>query len=505
MGVWPGVPGVRRFGLRCLTLAVLISAVASPGWATPRYGRPGTYAVDGSPIGVRAGAIDTRSGFDLLTANQAGAEGPSLSFLYNRGLGSFFPEQRMGLSSAYIVQAVAAGDFNADGRDDFAVAVDDVGVFSIRTTVLVLLNNAPNNAAVGTCPAFDLDGNGRRDDQRADRRRQQRAERLRGAGDLTLREGTVRYADRTRRCTSPLIAIVLVLCCSPALRARRPTRRPRRRPTRRPIRATDTDDGHRDRHGRRRPRPTRRPTPPPPTNTATATDHTRPTPRRRPTRRPTRRRRSTPRPTRRRRPTRRPTPPPDRHADATPRRDQHGDRDRHADQHRRHRRPTRRPTPHVHQHGDGDGHQHARRTPHLHRDADGDADQHAADRAHQPRLRQRPAGQHGEHHRDAGHRRPAGRRRRQRHHLRQHRAQPEHRQLRGEPGADADHLRRRRRHGGQPDHHPHPRARRAAQHRSDAGRAALHLHLRHPAQRLAQHVSAHRRRTTSRRIPTAST
>jgi hypothetical protein len=113
-----------------------------PGWAAPRFGRPGTYSVDGSPVGVRAAVIDAQVGRDLLTANEAGAEGPSLSFLYNRGLGSFFPEQRMGLSAAeYTVQAVAAGDFNADGRDDFAVAADDISVFPVRAAVLVFINN----------------------------------------------------------------------------------------------------------------------------------------------------------------------------------------------------------------------------------------------------------------------------------------------------------------------------------------------------------------------------
>ena len=113
----------------------------------PRFGRPGTYAVDGSPIGVRAGAIDSSSALDLVTANEAGQEGPSLSFLFNRGAGSFLPEQRMGLSAGnYILQAVATGDFNADDRDDVAVAVDDISVFPVAM-VLVYLNDGDGFAA----------------------------------------------------------------------------------------------------------------------------------------------------------------------------------------------------------------------------------------------------------------------------------------------------------------------------------------------------------------------
>ncbi len=54
----------------------------------------------------------------------------------------------MALSPAtYILQAVATGDFNADGRDDFAVAVDDIGVFPVRAAVLVYLNNGNGFAA----------------------------------------------------------------------------------------------------------------------------------------------------------------------------------------------------------------------------------------------------------------------------------------------------------------------------------------------------------------------
>ena len=80
---------MRRVVFPCLLGMVLTCAAVSPGWAMPRFGRPGTYVVDGSPVGVRAAAIDSQAARDLLTANEAGEQGPSLSFLINRGLGSF--------------------------------------------------------------------------------------------------------------------------------------------------------------------------------------------------------------------------------------------------------------------------------------------------------------------------------------------------------------------------------------------------------------------------------
>jgi hypothetical protein len=119
----------------------VVCALASPGWAAPRFGRPGVFPVDSGPIGVRAAAIDSQSGRDLVTANATGDEGPSLSLLLNRGAGSFFPEQRMSLGTDMSTpQGIATGDFNADGRDDLAVLVQDVSMLPSRAEVLVYLN-----------------------------------------------------------------------------------------------------------------------------------------------------------------------------------------------------------------------------------------------------------------------------------------------------------------------------------------------------------------------------
>jgi FG-GAP-like repeat/EF hand len=131
-----------------LIWAMWLCVVASPGWAAPRFGRPGTYAVDGSPVTIDAGAVDAQAGREVVTANEAGAEGPSLSILSNRGQGSFFPEQRVNVdASTYILHAVAVGDFNADGAADLAAAVDDITAFPIRGSVLVYLNDGTGGFA----------------------------------------------------------------------------------------------------------------------------------------------------------------------------------------------------------------------------------------------------------------------------------------------------------------------------------------------------------------------
>lgn len=137
-------PGGRRAGRFCLFfgLAALCSCLPSAAVAAPIFGAPATYHTDGSPVGVEAGAIDTQSGLDLIVGNEAGEMGGSLSFLSNRGLGSFFPETTRMIDSTFTVHAIAAADFNNDQHTDIAVAVDEPDpFFFIRGAVLVYLND----------------------------------------------------------------------------------------------------------------------------------------------------------------------------------------------------------------------------------------------------------------------------------------------------------------------------------------------------------------------------
>lgn len=108
--------------------------------AAPLFGRPASYTVDGEPLGVGALERDGEQGVDIATANATGEDGPSLSFLVNRGDGSFFPETRINVSG-YSFQTAAMADFNGDGRGDVAV-VGDIIAFPVRGVVLVFLAQA---------------------------------------------------------------------------------------------------------------------------------------------------------------------------------------------------------------------------------------------------------------------------------------------------------------------------------------------------------------------------
>lgn len=100
------------------------------------------YQIDGSALRVVAGDIDAKNGIDLVTGNDTGENGPSLSILLNSGQGKFQPEVRKNLDASQdLLQAVAAGDFNHDGATDIAVATDDLSVFPTQTVVSVFRNN----------------------------------------------------------------------------------------------------------------------------------------------------------------------------------------------------------------------------------------------------------------------------------------------------------------------------------------------------------------------------
>jgi hypothetical protein len=116
---------------------VMRSAVAAP-----LFGMPSTYQIDSSPLRIVTGDIDAKNGIDLITGNDTGENGPSLSILLNRGDGTFQAEVRKNLdASRDLLQAVAAGDFNGDGATDIAVAIDDLSIFPTQTVVLVFRNN----------------------------------------------------------------------------------------------------------------------------------------------------------------------------------------------------------------------------------------------------------------------------------------------------------------------------------------------------------------------------
>jgi hypothetical protein len=113
--------------------------------AAPLFGRPATYDVDGAPLGVGSLELNGGQGLDVATANGTGEEGPSFSFLINRGEGSFFPETRT-VVNGYSFQTAVMADFNADGRGDIALAADNIA-FPVRGVVLVFLNEGDGTFA----------------------------------------------------------------------------------------------------------------------------------------------------------------------------------------------------------------------------------------------------------------------------------------------------------------------------------------------------------------------
>ena len=106
--------------------------------AEPPLGAPVVLPVDGGPTGIATADVNADGAPDLITLNEAGEDGPSLSVLLNNGNGSFRPEERLNLpGSRYLAAAMAAADLDGDGFGDLAVAVNDIRTFPPVAAVLV--------------------------------------------------------------------------------------------------------------------------------------------------------------------------------------------------------------------------------------------------------------------------------------------------------------------------------------------------------------------------------
>lgn len=146
-----------RAGLRQGVVAIGLLALPAAAGAAVLLGSPARLAVDGSPLAVALSDVDADGALDVITANESGGDGPSLSVVHGRGDGSFAAEERLNLDpSRYLVQSVVGGDFDADGKGDVAVAVDDLAAFPPHASLLVYLNDG--NGQFGRPSRYGLDG-----------------------------------------------------------------------------------------------------------------------------------------------------------------------------------------------------------------------------------------------------------------------------------------------------------------------------------------------------------
>lgn len=163
----------QRIGASIFVYLSLWTAPAAV-FATP-FGSAVSLGVDGAPIAVAAVDIDGDGALDLITANQSGSSGPTLSVLLGHGNGSFATEERINVNgSHFILSAMTAADFDGDGYADVALGVDDIRDFPPRATVLVYENTGdgqfraphtlPLDGVLSSCMGSgDINGDGRID------------------------------------------------------------------------------------------------------------------------------------------------------------------------------------------------------------------------------------------------------------------------------------------------------------------------------------------------------
>jgi len=156
------------------SVIVVAATVIAAGTASAQaiFGSRASIVVDASPLELAVVDLDGDGALDIVTANESGGDGASLSILRGYGNGSFHPEERINLNpSRYIVHAVVGGDFDADGLGDLGVAVDDITQIPTRANVLVYLSESGGQfgrpVAVPMAGMFprllsraDLDGDG---------------------------------------------------------------------------------------------------------------------------------------------------------------------------------------------------------------------------------------------------------------------------------------------------------------------------------------------------------
>ncbi len=133
---------------RRLASAIAVLLLSVPASAAVLLGDRASLPVDGAPISLAVLDVDLDGIPDIVTANESGGDGASISVLPGYGNGSFRPEERLNLNPArYLVHRVLGGDFDGNGDPDLAVAVDDISVFPPQASVFLYASNGAGQFA----------------------------------------------------------------------------------------------------------------------------------------------------------------------------------------------------------------------------------------------------------------------------------------------------------------------------------------------------------------------
>ncbi len=154
-----------------LVLFALLLGVSGPSFAQIVFEHSGTVGVGSQPSDIAVADIDRDGDLDLLVTNRSG---DSFTILYNDGLGGFGNKREIALpEDRHAPVAIAADDFNGDGRIDIAVGilseVDSMTNEFIDPGVFIYLADSQENysetfyslnGAPGLLIPIDLDKNG---------------------------------------------------------------------------------------------------------------------------------------------------------------------------------------------------------------------------------------------------------------------------------------------------------------------------------------------------------